>query len=150
MKTYGAHIPEPELVQIARDGGNHPHCDDCACCREQLAQIRQMLEDVAPPQSAEGAQAKPFRLAAQGAAPAVEETRWRQTWYLEDGGVVLRVVENHREDLLVGYLLCDSGRLPGLRVRFSGIDEDFLPDAEGRFVIGPSSIEIEPMSVRLM
>ncbi|MDT8323372.1 MAG: hypothetical protein RRA94_04600 [Bacteroidota bacterium] len=149
MNTYGTHISEAELVQLARDGGPHSHCDNCAFCREQLEQLRSMLQASAPSPGA-NTMPKDFRLAAQSTPPVSEKIRWRQTWYLEDGVVVLRVVEDCRENQLIGYLLCAEDRLAAMRVRFSGIDTSFVPDAEGRFVIGPSSIAIEPMSVQLV
>ncbi len=90
-----------------------------------------------------------FRLAAQGGSEHLEELVWRQTWYLEEGQVVIRVVEDTEEALLLGYVLCNPDRLSTLRIRFSGLEQSFLPDPAGRFVIGPASIDIEPMRVQL-
>jgi hypothetical protein len=149
MNDRRTHMSEAELVQLARSGGTHPHCDVCAFCREQLAQLRAMRDHVDAAGEADGATLMQFRLAAQGAPQVTEDTRWRQTWYLEDGAVVLRVVEDRREQMLTGFLLCAPERLETARVRFSGIAESFRPDSEGRFTIGPSSIDIEPMSVQL-
>jgi len=149
MNDESRHMSEAELVQLARSGGTHPHCDACAFCREQLLQLRDMLGGTGAAEVDESGTPAQFRLAAQSFEQVDSDTRWRQTWYLEDGAVVLRVVEDRRESALDGYLLCAPERLQNMQVRFSGIEECFRPDSEGRFRIGPSSIEIEPMSVLL-
>jgi hypothetical protein len=145
--SIATHIPEAELVHYARCGESHPHLKECAFCREQLEQLRELLVDVERVLDGQvGSSPRHFRLAAQSASNAVADIIWRQTWYLDEGRIVIRVVEDSREGVLVGYFLGD--RHPGdvVHIRFSDLDRSFSPDAEGRFIIGPSSIEIEPMS----
>ena len=149
MNSSKRHIPEPELIQLARTGGAHPHCAECAFCSEQLTQLRSMLGQEQFPLPGQRPPPDRFRLAAQGGAEEIEELIWRQTWYFEEGQIVLRVVEDPEEDVLLGYVLCDPERLSTIRVRFSGLETSFLPDPAGRFVIGPPSIDIEPMTVQL-
>ena len=149
MNSNERHIPEVELIQLARTDGSHPHCATCAFCKEQLEQLRSMLMTESPPLPESSPAPDRFRLAAQGGSEEVEELIWRQTWYFEEGQIVLRVVEDPEEGLLIGYVLCDSDRLSTLRIRFSGLEMSFLPDPAGRFIIGPASIDIEPMSVQL-
>ena len=142
------HIPEAQLVQLARSGEAHAHLTECVFCREQLEQLRELFGDEQRSIDAQpGSPERKFRLAAQSAPDIADDIVWRQTWYLDDGQIVVRVVEDSREGVLIGYLLADPLPEEGLRVRFSDIDAAFVPDADGRFVIGPASIEIEPMLV---
>ena len=138
-------------MQLARDGRTHPHCDVCAFCREQLEQLRDLMQGrMQGSAEGEGAVRRSFRLAAQSNVGTFEGIRWRQTWYLEDGALLVRVVEDTAEHLLIGYCLCDPARLPGLRLRFSGIDGIFVPDATGRFILGSAGIDVEPMHVMIV
>jgi len=143
-----SHIPELRLIQLARSGEDHPHLVECAFCREQYEALRTIL--LGAPVRFDGSQPskdQPFRLAAQTGQTAREAQRWRQTWYLEDGALVIRVLEDVDTDQLVGFCISDPRRYPRLRIRFSDIPDSFSPDAQGRFIIGPATIEIEPMRV---
>jgi hypothetical protein len=143
-----SHLSELRLVQIARSGEDDPHLYECAFCREQYDALREMLLG-APQEQRAGTHPgdSSFRLAAQSEADTDEDQRWRQTWYLEDGALVIRVIEETEKQRLTGFCIGDPERYAALRIRFSGLQDVFTPDAQGRFDIGPSSIEIEPMRV---
>lgn len=146
--TY--HLSELRLVQIARSGEDDQHLHECVFCREQYDALREMLLG-APHEGErdEGSDEQSFRLAAQSDTETDNEQRWRQTWYLEDGALVIRVIEDTRTQHLTGYCIGDPERYPALRIRFSGLQDVFVPDAQGRFDIGSSSIEIEPMRIEI-
>ena len=148
LNTY--HLSEIRLVQIARSGEDDPHLHECVFCREQYDALRGMLLGAPHERAAESPGGdQSYRLAAQSETDTDEDQRWRQTWYLEDGALVIRVIEDIGEQRLTGFCIGDPGRYGGLRIHFSGLKDVFTPDAQGRFDIGPSSIEIEPMRVEI-
>ncbi|MBN1446916.1 MAG: hypothetical protein JXA28_03210 [Bacteroidetes bacterium] len=145
-----SHLPELRLIQLARSGEDHPHLAECAFCREQYEALREMLLG-APAERGESIphDDRSFRLAAASEPMTTEVQRWRQTWYLEDGALVLRVLEDRDVQQLIGFCIGDPHRYAHLKIHFSGIARSFTPDAQGRFEIGPSSLEIEPMRVHI-
>jgi hypothetical protein len=154
----GPHLSDIALIVLAARRGSHPHIESCAWCREQYEALL-ALEDIAQAEDAaetsgEKAEAgfagtnRPFRLAAQNAVEMDQDLVLRQTWYLDEGSVIVRVFEENKE-YLVGYVICDPARLADLRLRFSGIDQLFTPAHDGSFRIGSATIPIEPMAVEI-
>lgn len=153
MKNMDAHLRIPEIIRLAMKGEYHTHFLDCAFCREQYEDalhLESFLEGVAEIQSADSTAETPpssYRLAAQSSDDVSNATYVRRTWYLEDGNVILRVMEDTEKQILYGHLVIDPERLATSVVRFSGIDMDFSPDDRGLFDIGSTSMEIERMEV---
>lgn len=147
----GPHLSDMALVVLAASRKSHPHLDSCAYCREQYTTLIEMEEfeaeaDVKPTQMK--AEVSRFRLAAQSDVEMDADLILRQTWYLDEGRVLLRVFEEDGTRL-IGYVICAPERLAKLRVRFSGIDKRFVPASDGSFVIGSVSLPVEPMAVTL-
>jgi hypothetical protein len=147
----GPHLSDIALVVLAASRKTHPHLSECAYCREQYEALVAMEElEEAEAEIAENPEAAAgrYRLAAQSGMEADVGLLPRQTWYLDQGRVLLRVFEEHAERL-IGYVICAPERLPGMRIRFSGIEESFVPGPDGSFVIGEAELPIEPMTVTL-
>ncbi|MFZ1729084.1 MAG: hypothetical protein WBQ23_02650 [Bacteroidota bacterium] len=148
------HLSEIALVVLAARRAPHPHIESCSWCREQYETLITMEdmegeEDVEEPATAAAHSVNGnFRLAAQSNIETDSALILRQTWYLDEGKVLLRVFEEAPNGL-VGYVICESERLHRLRVRFSGITDPFSLNADGSFRIGSSDIPIEPMTVTL-
>lgn len=139
------------LVVLAASRKSHPHLDSCSYCREQYRALIEMEEFEAEAEdntSDEGSEVSRYRLAAQSGVEMGVGLVLRQTWYLDEGRVLLRVFEED-STRLIGYIICAPERLANLRVRFSGIDESFVPASDGSFVIGSVSLPVEPMAVML-
>jgi hypothetical protein len=145
------HLSLEEIIELAATGGEHPHLAACAFCREQLEAMQALENFDAQTDDEAGSADIPvnvYRLAA--ATPATDETiRLRRAWFLENGTVVVRVMEDAGDGTLVGFVLSDPSQHADIRIRFSGLEHVFTPDASGRFVIGPSSIDIESMDANL-
>jgi hypothetical protein len=73
--------------------------------------------------------------------------RLRRTWYLNNNSVVLRVIEDMQRKVLTGFLITEQFKSVQARIRFDGIDKEFIPDLNGVFEIGSANIDIEPMQV---
>ncbi len=151
------HLDVAELFRLVRIGAAHPHLSVCSFCREQFEEVRELEEF--RPESAEPALAPPwvsttarasYRLAAQDQELEKASHHPRRTWYLEDGAVVLRVMEDEQHARIFGHLIISPDRLATVRVRFSGIDKDFTPSADGVFDIGESALGIERMDAHLL
>ncbi len=154
----GPHLSDIALIVLAARRGSHPHIESCAWCREQYEALL-AIEDMEQAESeteASGEEAsagfagtnRPFRLAAQSSVGMDQDLVLRQTWYLDEGRVIVRVFEENKEHL-VGYVICDPARFAELRLRFSGIDQLFAPAHDGSFRIGSVTIPIEPMAVEI-
>ena len=147
----GTHLSDMALVVLAASRKSHPHLDSCAYCREQYRTLIEMEEfeaeaDMkAPDAKTEVAR---YRLAAQSDVQMDADLILRQTWYLDEGRLLLRVFEEDGTRL-IGYVICAPERLAKLRVRFSGIDKSFVPASDGSFVIGSVALPIEPMAVTI-
>lgn len=140
------HLPVETLVALSLSGEWDPHVEECAFCREQLEFLRSVERDLA---ATEGeVSAAPFRLAA-ASVPDFPAFTLRRTWYLSDREAMVRVFEDEKRQILVGSLLMDPRLYGQVRVRFSGIGHDFLPDEQGKFDIGPLELDVEPMTVTL-
>lgn len=148
------HLSDIALIVLAARRAPHPHFENCAWCREQyetlIAMENMESEDDAETHSSalNHAATESFRLAAQSDIVMDADLVLRQTWYLDEGRVLLRVFEE-TPDRLIGYIICAPERLSGLRIHFSGIAQTFIPAVDGSFLIGASNISIEPMSVTL-
>lgn len=148
----GSHLTDIALIVLATGRKTHPHLESCTYCREQydalleMEELRYSEKDIPGNIAAEPSQTNGFRLAAQSDVGTDSDLVLRQTWYLDEGRVLLRVFEEEA-NVLVGYVLCAPERLPSLRFRFSGIDNVFIPSKNGSFVIGDPDIPIEPMAV---
>lgn len=144
----GPHLSDIALVVLAASRRRHPHIEVCTYCREQYEALLAMeeFEDAEADAPMAGAPGAAFRLAAQSELETNASLVLRQTWYLDQGNVLLRVFEEHGKGL-IAYVLCAPERLHRLRFFFSGLPGTFAADQEGRFAIGPASIAIEPMAV---
>jgi hypothetical protein len=60
--------------------------------------------------------------------------------------MLLRIFEEQGERL-VAYVICAPERLGRLRFHFSGLPESFVPGPDGRFIVGPADLPVEPMAV---
>lgn len=147
----GTHLSDMALVVLAASRKSHPHLDSCSYCREQYQALIEMEEFEADAKTnatdARSGDSR-YRLAAQSGAEMEAGLVLRQTWYLDEGRVLLRIFEEDGTRL-IGYLICAPERLPNMRVRFSGLDESFVPAADGSFVIGSAALPVEPMAVTL-
>ncbi len=150
----GPHLSDIALIVLAARRAPHPHIEACAYCREQYEALIAM-EDLdeahsnAPRQDTDDSVSqRPFRLAAQSNVDMDTEIILRQTWYLDEGRVLLRVFEE-RSHLLIGYVICAPERLSTLRIRFGGLESVFTPGSDGSFLIGSADIPIEPMQVTI-
>jgi len=155
----GPHLSDIALIVLAARRGSHPHIEACAWCREQYEALLALddMEHAGSEMRTDGEEAgagfagtkHPFHLAAQSAAEMDQDLVLRQTWYLDEGRVIVRVFEENKE-YLVGYVICDPARFAELRLRFSGIDQLFTPAHDGSFRIGSATIPIEPMAVEIV
>jgi hypothetical protein len=146
------------LLFLARRASPSAHMDDCCFCREQYELAIDFLsvaagtgEDRA--ESAERGYPNPglqYRLAAQTGELMIPQFRLRRTWYLKNNAVILRVIEDTQQQRLTGFFIAEREEDRQLRIRFDGIDGDFMPDSNGVFEIGAASIDIEPMNVTLL
>lgn len=156
----GPHLSDIALIALAARRGSHPHIEACAWCREQYEALCALddFEHAGSGGDASGDESgadpatigmnRPFRLAAQSDVEMDQALVLRQTWYLDEGRVIVRVFEEEKNSL-VGYVICAPERLAVLRLRFSGLDASFEPGHDGRFLIGGAEIPIEPMSVTI-
>ncbi len=143
------------LLSIARRGQPSAHMDACSFCREQyelaldfLSSAGEVMET--PGIEDAGHRSVPYRLAAQTTASALPQYRLRRTWYLNNNAAILRVIEDTLEQQLTGFFIAERSEDQKIRIRFDGIDREFVPDSNGVFEIGTSSIDIEPMKVILL
>ncbi len=143
------HLSPARLVSLASGRQTHPHLESCAFCREQYDMLAELDEQQTVETPSGDSTAIPFRLAAQSFVQEAASQRLRQTWFLENGNVLIRVFEESAHERLVAYVICETDRFAGLRIRFSGIDEVFRPADDGSFIIGGNDIAIEPMTVEL-
>lgn len=153
------HLALDLIFHLADSGEHHPHLDTCAHCREQVRAARDFhsfLDDRSAAASDPDAQTAPprrgthvLRLAAQ-TLPTAPDTLVRRTWYVEGMDLLVRVVENRAHDRLTGFVITDPTLYPRLTVSFSGLHDDFHPDVNGRFDIGPAEIDIDPMQVEIV
>ncbi len=146
MNDLQGHISLERLVTLALRGETDPHLSKCSFCREQLAFLRDLEDEVQEDGQFEAPGV--FRLAAATHTDS-GSLDLRRTWYLEDDQALVRVFEDRMRHLLIGSLLVDPKLYGVVRLRFSGLDREFIPDKDGRFDIGPSGIDIEPMAVTL-
>jgi hypothetical protein len=151
------HLEIHEILELAMRGTHHDHLDECAFCREEYDNAVELMSFEASALSHSGSDAdepvewsRQFRLAAQDSDSPATDTHVRRTWYLENGTVVLRVMEDTERGMLYGHLIIDPSRVASISIRFSGIDQEYRPDTSGTFLIGSASIEIEKMDVLLM
>ncbi len=146
------------LLSLARRGEPSAHMHACSFCREQFALAMDFLssagemmqESDAVPSEGSGYRQTAYRLAAQSSAAAVPQYRLRRTWYLNNNAAILRVIEDTLEQQLTGFFIAERSEDQHIRIRFDGIDREFVPDSNGVFEIGTSSIDIEPMKVILL
>jgi len=141
-----AHLSMEELMLAALTGASPPHAAACAFCSEQLALVRELaaFEDGVQ----ETAYEREYRLAAATGTDRSQFTL-RRTWYLEGSAGLVRVLEDTEHAQLVGYLVAPDARPASVRIRFSGIENEFIPGGDGSFVIGPATIDIESMDVSI-
>ena len=153
------HHDAQALLTMARRGESSPHLSICSFCREQYEYALELLStlsatgDAAEARDPKGDPAmRPaaYRLAAQTAEAAAPLFRLRRTWYLNNNAVILRVIEDTLRQQLTGFLIAEDERDRPQRIRFDGIEREFLPDRNGVFGIGAASIDIEPMTVTLI
>lgn len=146
------------LLLLARCGEPSAHMDRCSFCAEQydlardfLASAAEMMQD--DPETGDprfmGYAQEQYRLAAQTAGSLIPQYRLRRTWYLNNNAVILRVIEDTQRQQLTGFFIAAESEDQKMHIRFDGIDREFIPDINGVFEIGLSSIDIEPMSVTL-
>lgn len=151
------HLEMHEIFRLAMTGEHHEHLDSCSFCRNEFDDALELLQSEASSasvyQQADQQWSighRQYRLAAQDADLAVADTHVRRTWYLENGSVVLRVMEDPERGILYGHLIVAPERFSTIAIRFSGIEADFHPDQKGIFEIGPAAIEIERMEAVLI
>ncbi len=146
------------LLHLARCGEPSVHMGACSFCREQYDLARDFLASAAEMMPADldtsGSRRAaysqvPYRLAAQTSTSMIPQYRLRRTWYLNNNAVILRVIEDTQRQILTGFFIAAQSEDQKLRIRFDGIDREFIPDTNGVFEIGLSSIDIEPMNVTL-
>jgi hypothetical protein len=154
-----AHLTIQQLLMLACRGERPAHVDECAFCREQLDLAadylaftekiarQYMIEMAASDEDLEHVESVNYRLAAQTLDLGPVMFRLRRTWYLNNNSVVLRVIEDIQRKVLTGFLISEQLRSVQARIRFDGIDRDFIPDLNGVFEIGSANIDIEPMNV---
>ncbi|MBE0643239.1 MAG: hypothetical protein IH600_04100 [Bacteroidetes bacterium] len=147
------------LLFFARNGQPSAHLDRCAFCREQfelavdfLASAPEIFQDGEVEAGTEefSYRSTHYRLAAQSTTASAPQYRLRRTWYLNNNAVILRVIEDTQRQQLTGFFIAERSEDQHIRIRFDGIDREFVPDANGVFEIGTSSIDIEPMKVILL
>ena len=154
------HLDMSELLAAARSGTWTQHLDDCSFCREQYQLAVEFLAfspDTVQQEDERGQGAagqalpgrKGYRLAAQTAQAVSPMFRLRRTWYLDNNARILRVIEDLEEETLTGFFISEHGGKEHVHIRFDGIEQDFSPDHNGVFSIGPASIDIEPMQVSI-
>lgn len=145
----GPHLSDIALIVLAASRKPHPHLDACAWCREQYEALIAMEDyeeaDAETPVDGAG-EAPAYRLAAQSDVEMESGLVLRQTWYLDHGNVLLRIFEE-RGERLVAYVICAPERLHRLRFHFSGLPDSYVPGDDGRFIVGPVDLPVEPMTV---
>jgi hypothetical protein len=155
-KDMDTHLEMAEILRLAMRGEYNTHFVDCAFCREQYEDALefeqyQSEENVTTWDGDRQGNGSPqrYRLAAQDSEESPDKTHLRRTWYLESGDVILRVMEDTEQEKLYGHLILDPDRYASVVIRFSGIEQDFLPDSSGLFEIGSSSLAVERMDVTM-
>ncbi len=149
------HLDMKSILTLAMRGETASHLDVCSFCREQYQLAVDFLsfspDAVQREEETESAGAKlapaAWRLAAQSAETAEPIFRLRRTWYFNSDGSILRVIEDTQRQMLTGFFISEQRPSEELRIRFDGIDREFVPDPNGVFEIGAASINIEPMQV---
>lgn len=154
-----AHHDLTSLLSMARYGKPSLHMDSCSFCREQydlaldfLSSTPEMFrssDDAAEPDE-RGHRSAPYRLAAQTVNAVVPQYRLRRTWYLNNNAAILRVIEDTQRQSLTGFFIAEHLGDHDVRIRFDGIEQEFVPDVNGVFEIGIAGIDIEPMKVTLL
>jgi hypothetical protein len=153
------HLSIQQLLMLACRGESPAHVAECAFCREQLdlaadylafsekIALQRMSEMAVSDEVTESVESVNYRLAAQTFDLGPVMFRLRRTWYLNNNSVVLRVIEDMQRKVLTGFLITEQFKSVQARIRFDGIDKEFIPDLNGVFEIGSANIDIEPMQV---
>jgi hypothetical protein len=155
------HPDMKELLTLARRGERIPHLEACSFCMEQYqlaVEFLQFSPDTVHEERGwiqeEGAtlpyERRAYRLAAQSTDTMPPMFRLRRTWYFDNNSKILRVIEDIQRGVLTGFFITEREAKGDIRLRFDGIDKDFLPDHNGVFEIGSANINIEPMQVTLL
>jgi hypothetical protein len=150
------HLTIQQILFIARRGEESEHASECAFCQEQLELACDFLSFSHADESMLGVCAEEipvnsgYRLAAQSLEPGSAMFRLRRTWYLQNNSIVLRVIEDLQKNILTGFFISEMGEMAHVRIRFDGIDREYVPDLNGVFEIGSASIDIEPMNVSVI
>ncbi len=154
-----AHHDLTALLTLARQEKPSVHMESCSFCMEQydlavdfLTAAPEMLQSGEREEATDDVRHKamPYRLAAQTANTAIPQYRLRRTWYLDNNAAILRVIEDTVRKSLTGFFIGDHLGAPDIRIRFDGLEQEFVPDINGVFEIGVSEIDIEPMKVTLL
>lgn len=147
------HLTIQQLLTHARRGETPAHTAACAFCREQLALAQEYLaiatvDEITSVRGGDDFQQDAgYRLAAQTLDFGPVMFRLRRTWYIDNNSVILRVIEDMQRKVLTGFFISENLRAVQTRIRFDGIDREFMPDLNGVFEIGSANIDIEPMNV---
>ena len=149
------HLEMKSILALAMRGESASHLDVCSFCREQYQLAVEFLSfspDAIRQEEETGiaiTQLAPasWRLAAQSNDISAPLFRLRRTWYFNTDGSILRVIEDTQRQILTGFFISERRPSKDLRIRFDGIDSDFIPDINGVFEIGAATINIEPMQV---
>lgn len=154
------HLDMKELLTLARRGGHSDHLDTCVFCSEQHQLAVEFVQFAPDRVHGEGTDhdsiasgengRQRYRLAAQSAPMDTPIFRLRRTWYFENNATILRVIEDVPRKMLTGFIISERGAQDIPKIRFDGIDREFLPDVNGVFDIGDAGINIEPMTVTLL
>jgi hypothetical protein len=153
-----SHLDMKTLLTLAMRGETSSHFEVCSFCREQYQLAVEFLsfspdhvqENELASAAAIAKSPPAYRLAAQTSDVVSPMFRLRRTWYFDRYGSILRVIEDTQRQVLTGFFISDRQYSDCLRIRFDGIDEEFRPDVNGVFEIGPAGINIEPMQVTVI
>lgn len=152
------HLDLETVLSLALRGERSAHFDVCCFCREQYAlaldylafEAKMVADENADDLQPYGDSNQQYRLAAETGLDTTPLFRLRRTWYLRNSSIILRVIEDTQKQILIGFFIAERPEEQGMRIRFDGIREEFIPDSNGVFEIGIASIDIEPMSVTLL
>ena len=145
------HLTLERIIDLVLQDGHDTHFDVCAFCREQFEFVRTtMLHEEGDLPIGIEMDTAAYRLAAQSSISDRTGFRHRRTWYLFDNTAVLRVLEDEARNLLIGYFLTEEYAPGSFAFGFEGLANEFRPDADGTFIIGPASLSIEIMTLSVI